>query len=59
MDTIVLSLWPKHPPVLFPQERDAFTKITQTKLGILTSFKDRFHDIGCKRGQLLLISRLV
>ncbi len=45
-------LWPKHPPLLFPQERDAFTEITQTKFGILSPFKDRFHDIGCKLGQL-------
>jgi len=49
---VSISLIHKHPTLLFPQERDAFTKITQAKFGILSPLEDRFHDIGGKRGQL-------
>ena len=35
----------KYLPLLFPQDRDAFSKITQTKFGVLTTFKNRFNDI--------------
>jgi hypothetical protein len=43
---VCISLLPKHPPLHFPQDGDAFPKITQTKFGILTTFENRFNDIG-------------
>jgi|GEM_PF-5292653 len=49
---VCISLLPKHPPLHFPQDGDAFSRITQTKLGILTNFENRFNDIGSKRGPL-------
>jgi hypothetical protein len=39
------QLLTKHPPLLFPQDRDAFSKITQAELRIRTTFENRFNDI--------------